>query len=95
MYVNACPNKVVVLYMSLPLQSTHQDIRLGFLPNPVEDSSNECSRYLEALLLSQRPKVVHDLVKPLLEKGCGSKEAVMGVVSSSEVSQNNYCAICS
>ena len=38
--------------------------------------------------------MVHDLVKPLLEKGCGSKEAVMSVVSSNEVSQNDYCTSC-
>ncbi len=73
----------------LLLQSSHEDVRLGFLHNRLSSDppgNVHCDLYIETLLLSQRPKIIHNLMKPLLEKGCGSKEAFEGVVNSNEVS---------
>ena len=36
--------------------------------------------------MSQRPKVMHNLIRPLLEKGCENEEEVKEVLSSNEVS---------
>ena len=35
--------------------------------------------------MSQRPKVMHNLIKPLLEKGCENEEEIQEVLSSNEV----------
>ena len=78
-------NIIKVIYLNFQL--SQDNVRLGFLHNPSSSSSSSSSFPLlfEAVLKSQKSKVIREIIKQLLLSGSKNEEELMSIVNNVEV----------